>query len=171
MMTTIHRTVFFLLLLSVAVAAPVFAQEESEHMEIRISDAPELPEIGQFGATFNPQGQTLRTLLEAVNDTTLHNTTITLHGTILDVCRKKGCWMILTDGTTQMRITFKDYGFFVPTDCSGKVAMVQGVVSIEEIPEDLAKHYAEESETEDPEAITGPQRVVTMVADGVQIMN
>lgn len=105
----------------------------------------------------------------AMNDSTMHGKDVIVQGEILDVCRKKGCWIVVSDGTSQMRVTFKDYGFFVPTDSDGKTVRLQGVVSVEEIPEDMAKHYAEESKLEDPEAITGAQKVITMVASGVQI--
>lgn len=55
-----------------------------------------------------------------------------LTGKIDAVCQKKGCWMELknTDGST-MRVTFKDYGFFMPKDCAGKTAIVEGVAKIE----------------------------------------
>jgi hypothetical protein len=106
-----------------------------------------------------------------MTDSVLHGAPITIIGTIADVCQKKGCWMVVSDGTAQMRITFKDYGFFVPTDSQNRQVAIRGVVTIEEIPEDLAKHYAEESKGEDPDAISGPQRVITMVATGVRIVN
>ena len=105
----------------------------------------------------------------AMNDSTLHGKSVIVEGEVFDVCRKKGCWLVVTDGTSQMRVTFKDYGFFVPTDCDGKTVRLQGTVSVEEVPEDLAKHYAEESKSEDPEAISGPQKVITMVAVGVEM--
>ena len=39
---------------------------------------------------------------------------IQLTGYITKSCAKKGCWMVMEDGKTSMRVTFKDYGFFVP---------------------------------------------------------
>ena len=99
----------------------------------------------------------------------MHGKEVLIAGEIIDVCQKKGCWLVVSDGTSQMRVTFKDYGFFVPIYSSDKKVLIQGVVSEEEIPEDMAKHYAEESKGEDPDAISGPQKVVTMVATGVVI--
>ncbi len=103
---------------------------------------------------------------EAMTNTEMHNKEIIVSGEAVDVCQKKGCWLVVSDGASQMRVTFKDYGFFVPTDISGKVTL-QGVVLTEELPEETAKHYAEESKGEDPDAIEGPQKVITMVATGV----
>lgn len=103
---------------------------------------------------------------EATTNTEMHNKEILVSGKAVDVCQKKGCWLVVSDGTSQMRVTFKDYGFFVPTDISGEVTL-QGVVLAEELSEETAKHYAEESKGEDPDAIEGPQKVITMVATGV----
>ena len=43
-------------------------------------------------------------------------------GRVADVCRRKGCWTILRDGDTQVRVRFKGYSFFVPTDSQGREA-------------------------------------------------
>ena len=44
------------------------------------------------------------------------------------VCQMKGCWMELAadNDTSGVRVTFKDYGFFVPTDSQG-AARLEGV--------------------------------------------
>jgi hypothetical protein len=70
---------------------------------------------------------------------------VLVSGRISDVCQKKGCWTVLTDGDVQMRVRFKDYGFFLPTDCSGKQAYVEGVVASLTVSEKTARHYARES--------------------------
>ena len=36
------------------------------------------------------------------------------------VCQKKGCWMGLRNKNQKLRVVFRDYGFFVPTDIIGK---------------------------------------------------
>ena len=129
-------------------------------------------EATQFGEAFPLEASApVHSVSAVMTDSVLHGAPITIIGTIADVCQKKGCWMVVSDGTAQMRITFKDYGFFVPIDSQNRQVAIRGVVTIEEIPEDLAKHYAEESKGEDPDAISGPQRVITMVATGVRIVN
>ena len=52
---------------------------------------------------------------------------VKLFATAKDVCKKKGCWMKVekSDGTL-MRVTFKDYGFFVPKDIAGKNVIIEG---------------------------------------------
>lgn len=95
---------------------------------------------------------------------------IKIEGEIRDVCQMKGCWLVVTDGENHMRVTFKDYGFFVPKESTGKKVVLEGVVEKKTITEDHARHLAEESKDKiDPETIKGPQQVVTLVATGVSI--
>ncbi len=122
-----------------------------------------------YGEDFAVPGKGLPHVSDVIADTSMHDREIVLTGTITDVCQKKGCWMVVTDGDNEMRITFKDYGCFVPTDAFNREVILKGVVSIETIDEETAKHYAEESTGEDPAAISGPQQVVTMVASGVRL--
>lgn len=95
---------------------------------------------------------------------------VRIEGKVDQVCQKKGCWMILRDGDANTRVTFKDYGFFVPLDTKpGSVVRIDAEVHRETIPEEMAKHYEEETEGGNPEAIEGPQDVVSVVATGVEI--
>lgn len=86
------------------------------------------------------------------------------------VCQKKGCWMELkaADGTT-MRVTFKDYGFFVPKDCSGKTATVLGMAKVEETSVADLKEYAKDDGQSEAEiaAITEPKKELVFEASGV----
>ena len=127
-------------------------------------------EAGTFyGETFEVPSTPLPTVGAVMADTALHGTDVILTGTIIDVCQKKGCWIVVSDGTSQMRVTFRDYSFFLPTDSFNRTAIIRGVVTIETIDEETARHYAEESKGEDPDAIDGPRQVVTMVAGGVLV--
>ena len=89
-------------------------------------------------------------------------------GKITDVCSKKGCWMKLDMGNDKdVRVTFKDYGFFVPTDASGEVVVnVKAYVS--ETSVDDLKHYAEDAgkTPEEIAKITEPEITMSFVADG-----
>lgn len=95
---------------------------------------------------------------------------VRIEGEIEQVCGTKGCWMILHDGDVSARVTFKDYGFFVPTDTRpGSTARIDAEISVESLGEELARHYEEETEGGDPGSVDGPQRIVAVVATGVQI--
>jgi hypothetical protein len=71
--------------------------------------------------------------------------TVALEGKVRRACERKGCWMELaapaSDKGPGVRVTFKDYGFFVPTDSAGRSAKVEGVVKVAELSEERAKHY------------------------------
>ncbi len=97
--------------------------------------------------------------------------TVRVSGKVASVCKKKGCWFVVeTDEATPrtVRITMKDYGFFVPKDCDGKVAEVEGVLERKVIPEAERKHFLED-EGKDPSAVTGDAVEVRLVATGVHI--
>jgi hypothetical protein len=66
---------------------------------------------------------------------------ITLTTRIARVCRKKGCFFIARDGNAVARITFRDYGFFIPTDSAGKKVLLNGTFERRDITEAQAKHY------------------------------
>lgn len=91
-----------------------------------------------------------------------------LVATIDEVCQMKGCWMTLkTADGVPVRVTFKDYGFFVPKDAAGKKVIVQGVVSQQEMDRATAEHYAEDAGKElAPDASLTE---ISVVASGVLI--
>lgn len=93
-----------------------------------------------------------------------------VEGTVESVCQMKGCWVKLktADGQT-MRVTFKDYGFFVPKDISGKTVVIEGVAKQTTTPVSELRHYAEDAgkSKEEIAKITEPEKAITFVADGV----
>ena len=93
-----------------------------------------------------------------------------VEGTVESVCKVKGCWMKVKTGDGQtMRVTFKDYGFFVPKDIVGKTVVVQGTAETTVTPVDELRHYAEDAgkSKEDIAKITEPEKALSFVADGV----
>lgn len=91
---------------------------------------------------------------------------------IAEVCQKKGCWMMLNLGDSlQMRVTFKDYGFFMPKDAAGRMAYVQGVARIDTTSVEELKHYLQDGEATQAEidAVTEPEINYSFEAVGVII--
>lgn len=96
-------------------------------------------------------------------------------GKVKEVCQTKGCWMTLVSdqpGYPEMRVTFKDYAFFMPKDLSGKRVVVDGYAYVETTPVDVLRHYAEDAKKSPEEiaAITEPKREVSFEAAGVLIL-
>ncbi len=95
--------------------------------------------------------------------------TVRTEGVVSAVCQEKGCWMVLKSGEKSVRVTFKDYGFFVPKDSAGATVVLEGVFAVKTVPEKTARHYAHETPGGRPEAITGDQQELSLVASGVEI--
>ncbi len=92
---------------------------------------------------------------------------------ITATCAAKGCWMNLKleDGE-EMRVTFKDYAFFVPTEgMQGNKAVIEGVVSRTLTDVATLKHFAEDAGKPQIEidAITEPKKEYKFEATGVII--
>lgn len=95
---------------------------------------------------------------------------LALVGTVDEVCAKKGCWMTLASGAREMRVTFQDYGFFVPLDSHGARVRAEGLFRIQETPVDEARHYLEDAgKHAEAAAITAPVMSYTFVATGVEL--
>jgi len=61
---------------------------------------------------------------------------------IAKVCQKKGCFFVAQEGPSTARVTFKDYGFFIPTDSGGKNVVLLGTFSRKSVSKEQAEHYA-----------------------------
>ena len=83
------------------------------------------------------------------------------------VCQKKGCFFIARDGDAVVRVTFKDYGFFIPTDAGGKRAVFVGTLQKETVTEAAAEHYAQDLGGETDSLEAGP--TYTIVASAIRI--
>lgn len=96
--------------------------------------------------------------------------TVLVEAKIRKACQKKGCWMELAtdEKSPGVRVTFKDYAFFVPMDSAGANARVEGVVKVAELSEGHAKHYEDEGAIV-PRGKDGKPREVQLVASGVEL--
>jgi len=99
---------------------------------------------------------------------------IKIQAVAADVCQNKGCWMkVQTADGSMMRIKFKDYGFFVPMDISGKNVIFEGLAYKDTTSVEDLKHYAMDGgqSEEEIEAITEQEINTSFLADGVIILD
>jgi hypothetical protein len=95
---------------------------------------------------------------------------IVVEGVIAASCTNKGCWMQLapSEGADAVRVTFKDYGFFIPLTAKGMKARAEGVTVVKTLTKDHADHLEEEGaklvRNED-----GTVTEVSFVASGVEL--
>ncbi|MBI1193639.1 MAG: DUF4920 domain-containing protein [Bacteroidetes bacterium] len=93
-----------------------------------------------------------------------------VQGKVTAACQVSGCWMKMDCGSGEpMRVTFKDYGFFVPKDLAGKEVIVQGVAVKKEVSVETLRHFAQDEGKSEAEiaAITQPAWEYEFIADGV----
>jgi hypothetical protein len=95
---------------------------------------------------------------------------VVVEGVIAASCTNKGCWMQLAtgEGKEGVRVTFKDYGFFIPLDAKGMKARAEGVTIVKELSKAEVDHLEGEgakiARREDGTAIE-----VSFVANGVEL--
>lgn len=124
-----------------------------------------------FGEKINADGAVTATeLSKKAKETPAFDSKVS--GVVESVCQVKGCWMKvkLEDGQT-MRVTFKDYGFFVPKDIAGKTVVFEGNAKTKTTSVDELRHYAEDGgkSKEEVAKITEPKTELTFVANGVLV--
>lgn len=96
-----------------------------------------------------------------------------VEGTVVEVCKKKGCFMKLTRSNGEpVMVRFKDYGFFMPQDIVGKTVVVDGIATVKETSVERQKHFAEDAgkSKEDIEKITKPKTDIEFMASGVYVV-
>ncbi|MBC6992855.1 DUF4920 domain-containing protein [Neolewinella lacunae] len=128
-----------------------------------------------FGAEFDAATvMPANNLLASYDEASLTDTVATtLRGTVNEVCQAKGCWMTIATGTDEeMMVKFKDYGFFMPKDISGREVVMHGKAFLQLTPVEELQHYAEDAgkTPEEIAMITEPKRELHFLADGVQLI-
>lgn len=97
-----------------------------------------------------------------------------VQGEVLQVCKKKGCFITLkTEGDRDpITVRFTDYAYFMPQDIVGKTVVLEGSARIKETSVDMLKHTAEDlgKSKEEIAAITQPKKDITFMADGVVVV-
>lgn len=89
---------------------------------------------------------------------------------VIEVCQAKGCWMRLElNKGEEAMIKFKDYGFFVPKDITGREVVVNGNAFVNQMSVEEQKHYAKDGGKSEEEItkITEPKKTYGFLADGV----
>ena len=96
-----------------------------------------------------------------------------LRGSVTAVCQKKGCWMKMERPNGKaMRVTFKDYGFFVPKDLTGTEVVMKGKAYQDTVSVKVRRHFARDEGKPEKEvkAITEPTTRMAFKATGVKIL-
>lgn len=143
------------------------SQSTDKTIDVADVDSP----TGYFGEEINDTG--VVSLAQLVSELQVNDEFEgKVSGEIKEVCAMKGCWMTidLPNGQT-MRVTFKDYGFFVPKNSQGYPVIIEGVASKKVTDVATLRHYAEDAgkSKEEIESITEPKQEYAFEAVGVII--
>ena len=125
-----------------------------------------------FGAEMPSAGEAV-SLKQAIANIDSHSDgeMIKVQGQVTEVCQAKGCWMIIVDGDSYARITFEDYGFFVPMETSMQRSVVYGVLSEHTLSGEQAEHYAQDAGAKSTLEMRGEVKEYSLVARAVQLEN
>jgi hypothetical protein len=99
--------------------------------------------------------------------------TVVVEGHVRRACSRKGCWMELAAAPEATapgcRVTFKDYGFFVPTDSAGSRARIEAAVELARLEPSHVEHLEREGAKFAGKDADGSAREVRLVATGVEL--
>jgi hypothetical protein len=145
-------------------ATAVFAQQQA----IRLSDPVNVTEhYEEFGTSLpdDPKPVTLAALFADAESALGNNSVVETR--VSKVCQKKGCFFIAQDGDVVVRVSFRDYAFFVPTDISGRTVMLSGTLVRRDVSDEQAAHFAADLGVEKTPVSAGV--VYEIIADGVRV--
>ena len=96
---------------------------------------------------------------------------VTFTTQITENCEKKGCWMTVAAGDEDIRVSFKDYDFFVPLDSKGHTTTLNGVLFYDTLTVEQLRHYAMDANASDDSiaSITEPIMTLSYEATGVYV--
>lgn len=130
--------------------------------------APAAASAQAYGSSFEPAAVVpLATLLS--NPEAYASQTVTTEGKVQRACTRKGCWMEIGEGDDACRVTFKDYGFFVPTDSAGAQARIQGTLATRVVEAAAVEHLESEGARFKNKKPDGSATEVQLVASAVEL--
>ncbi|WP_240337078.1 DUF4920 domain-containing protein [Rufibacter psychrotolerans] len=127
--------------------------------------------VTAYGEKFSAQGAIAASVLPALL-THQDSAQAKVATQVLEVCQSKGCWMnVAVEGQDPMRVSFKNYAFFMPKDLAGKEVVFEGVAFRDTVSVEDQRHFAEDAgkSKEEIAAITQPKPSITFIASGVQV--
>ncbi len=95
---------------------------------------------------------------------------IKVTGEVAAVCKKKGCWMVITDGLDSVRVIFKDYGFFVPKDIEGRTVVAEGTAYFDTLTVAQQRHYAQDRGASEEEIAAITDDIITPIFEAAGVL-
>lgn len=126
-----------------------------------------------------PSGEALSPEEVAAQADALDGKTVTVEGTVRDVCQQAGCWLAFAgaDGQTVRvdvpRDESESYAFTFPKDLSGATVRVAGMLEVTTESVADQRHHARDGRASEAEveAITEPAQVLVLTAIGLEVLD
>ncbi|MEM1438872.1 MAG: DUF4920 domain-containing protein [Pseudomonadota bacterium] len=126
-----------------AVSATTWADETQV---IRLSEPVESTETYETFGSPLPAVAEEASLVDVLDDSDRYaDTDVQVTTKVKQVCQKKGCFFVAQAGGHVVRVSFKDYSFFVPTDISGKTVTLHGTLKRHELTQAQAEHFSKDA--------------------------
>jgi hypothetical protein len=133
------------------------------------------PAVKTYGQALTP-GESLPVATLVKTPDSYAGKAVTVEGTVRSACTNKGCWLELAESDKSgagappgCRVTFKDYGFFVPTNSAGSRARVQGTFELATVSASRVRHLEQEGASFAAKQPDGTAHELRLVATGVEL--
>lgn len=124
-----------------------------------------------FGGEVPTEGEAISLKQAIANLDQFQEGFVKIQGEVTEVCQAKGCWMILVDGDTYARVTFEDYGYFVPIETSMQRTVIFGQLSEHVLSGEQAAHFAQDAGAQSTLELEGEVKEYSILARAVQLEN
>ena len=127
-----------------------------------------------FGEAFSEEGAVPVQAVVAERAQYLDQT-VTIEGTVAEVCQNQGCWLTLQTGdgnNVRVLVARKesgDYAFTVPKDISGRRVIVHGTLAEETLLEGTQQHLAQDAGRDVDADALAPKTELQLTAQGVLV--
>lgn len=166
------KITIYLAVLLFVLSFNISAQEDPGKHEGYKVEPKELSDGTLYGSEIDPSQPVIKLSDIFASLESYQNKNVVIEGTMTELCKEMGCWLMVTDGTNEVRAQTL-HKYFLPKDLpAGSKVVMAGEFEVKEITEEQAKHFAEESK--DPkvkaEDIKGPQKMYRIKATGVKVL-
>lgn len=144
------------------------ASDEAEADTIRLSEPVAQDAISEtFGSVLDESLRKVSLVDVATQSKKYVGKPFQVETKIAKVCQKKGCFFIAQQQEHVIRVSFRDYSFFIPTDAGGKTVILTGELIQKELSPAQAEHFKQDLKTDSDAVKAGV--VYEIVADSVKI--
>lgn len=175
------KKILSLMILTLAFASAVFAQEKMGKMDKTDKMSPtEADKTATFdtdgtikrGMPISASSKTISLAKAMKNPAKYAGKTVRVEGVIVRSCKMEGCWMELAPDkdSASIHIDMKNHSFFIPLNSAGFKATAEGMISVKTLSKAQVDHMIEDDGAKfDKRNADGSVTQVSFEATGVEL--